>query len=504
MNHSKKVILFILLVTSIQLILSVFSKEIGAYYPYFKNVNLISDITVKEKTKIGAIETKPHSKTTLLGGFVINELDAYQKKNTLIRFNADTLTPALPKISQKLMQLAEGKKVKIRIAWFGDSQIEGDFITQNVREQLQNYFGEQKGVGYVPISCVSSDFRRTAKVFTSGDFKVDNFKKQEHGSSLFLSGYSFYSPNLEVEFRDNVKKNSAQATQKWLLYGKGDTIAVKINDSVKKFPANSEFNRVLVGSGTSSKAKFTIYAKHTPIYGVSSEPQSGIVLDNYSFRGITGVELKKINSSLLAELDKSGYYDLIVFQYGVNLLFQPNDTNYDYYYRGMRPVIKKFQNNMPNTEFLLFSCSDRAFNYDGQWKTAIGIDSLIQTQARLSYDTNIPFYNFYKSIGGNGTIVKWADSIVQLANKDYIHFNFRGAKAVSKTIFKALITDYQKAVAYKKSKQPVSQKTTVNEKETVKLKQDTQKIKIPKAPISKPKEINVTGAKTPVIKADSI
>jgi len=319
MNHSKKVILFILLVTSIQLILSVFSKEIGAYYPYFKNVNLISDITVKEKTKIGAIKTKPHSKTTVLGGFVINELDAYQKKNTLIRFNADTLAPALPKISQKLMRLAEGKKVKIRIAWFGDSQIEGDFITQNVREQLQNYFGEQKGVGYVPISCVSSDFRRTAKVFTSGDFKVDNFKKQEHGSSLFLSGYSFYSPNLEVEFRDNVKKNSAQATQKWLLYGKGDTIAVKINDSVKKFPANSEFNRVLVGSGTSSKAKFTIYAKHTPIYGVSSEPQSGIVLDNYSFRGITGVELKKINSSLLVELDKSGYYDLIVFQYGVNL-----------------------------------------------------------------------------------------------------------------------------------------------------------------------------------------
>jgi len=504
MNHSKKVILFILLVTSIQLILSVFSKEIGAYYPYFKNVNLISDIIVKEKTKKGAIKSKPHSKTAVLGGFVINELDAYQKKNTLVRFNADTLAPALPKISQKLMQLAEGKKVKIRIAWFGDSQIEGDFITQNVREQLQNYFGEQKGVGYVPISCVSSDFRRTAKVFTSGDFKVDNFKKQEHGSGLFLSGYSFYSSNLEVDFRDNVKKNSTQATQKWLLYGKGDTIVVKINDSVRKFPANSEFNRVLVGSGTSSKAKFTVYAKHTPIYGVSSEPQSGIVLDNYSFRGITGVELKKINSSLLAELDKSGYYDLIVFQYGVNLMFQPNDTNYDYYYRGMRPVIKKFQNNMPNTEFLLFSCSDRAFNYDGQWKTAIGIDSLIQTQARLSYDTNIPFYNFYKSIGGNGTIVKWADSIVQLANKDYIHFNFRGAKAVSKTIFKALISDYQKAVAYKKSKLPVSKKTTVIEKETVKLKQDTPKINTPKAPVSKPKEIKVTSPKTPLIKADSI
>jgi lysophospholipase L1-like esterase len=493
MNHSKKVILFILLVTSIQLVLSAFSKEIVAYYPYFKNVNLLSDILVKEKTFKGKIKKKQASHSASSVGSLINEFDSYQKKNTLIRFNADTLIPALPKITQKMLQLAEGKNVKIRIAWFGDSQIEGDFITQDVREQLQNYFGQQKGVGYVPISCVSSDFRRTAKVFLNGDFNVDNFKKQEHNSGLFLSGYSFFANNLEVDFRDNVKKDATQKTQKWLLYGRGDTIAVKINDSVVKLPANSEFNRVLIGSGVSSKAKFTLYAKHTPVYGVSSEPQSGIVLDNYSFRGITGVELKKISSSLLAELDKIGYYDLIVFQYGVNLLFQPNDTNYDYYYRGMRPVIKKFQNNMPNTEFILFSCSDRAFNYDGQWKTAIGIDSLIQTQARLSYDTNTPFYNFFNSIGGNGTIVKWADSIVPFANKDYIHFNYKGAKAVSKSIFKALINDYQKAVTLKKINNPVIKTAPVNVKVP-----ERNKLVAPKSPMIKPK------AEKPIIKADSI
>lgn len=144
MNHSKKVILFILLVTSIQLVLSAFSKEIVAYYPYFKNVNLLSDILVKEKTTKGEIKTKQKSQSFTAEGHLLNEFDAYQKKNTLIRFNTDTLIPALPKITQKMLQLAEGKNVKIRIAWFGDSQIEGDFITQDVREQLQNYFGQQK------------------------------------------------------------------------------------------------------------------------------------------------------------------------------------------------------------------------------------------------------------------------------------------------------------------------------------------------------------------------
>ena len=342
---------------------------------------------------------------------------------------------------------------------------------------------------------------------------MDNFKKQEHNGGLFLSGYSFYSNNLEVDFRDNVKKSSTQITQKWLLYGKGDSISVKINDSVRKYPANSEFNRILVGSGVSNKAKFTVSAKRTPIFGVSSEPQSGIVLDNYSFRGISGVELKKINSDLLAEISRSGYYDLIVFQYGVNLMFQPNDTNYDYYYRGMRPVLKKFQNNLPNTEFLLFSCSDRAFNYDGEWKTAVGIDSLIHTQARLAYDTDTPFYNFYKSIGGNGTIVKWADSTVQYANKDYVHFNFRGAKAVSKTIFKALLNDYQKAMLLKKAGKPIVVPVVVVPKpiikETIQVKKDTPKPAAPKVEVLKPKVVKEVipkevVPKPPVIKGDSI
>ena len=508
MNHSKKVITLILVVTSIHLLLSIFSKEFIGYYPYFKNVNLLSDILVKEKAKKGAVKTKKVGSSISADSLPKNEFEAYEKKDALIRFNADTLAPALPKLTQKLIALSEGKNVKIRIAWFGDSQIEGDFITQDVREQLQNYFGQQKGVGYVPISCISSDFRRTAKVFTTGDFKVDNFKKQEHNSGLFLSGYSFFSNNLDVDFRDNVKKGTTQITQKWLLYGKGDSISVKINDSVRKYPANSEFNRILLGSGVSNKAKFTVSARRTPIYGVSSEPKSGIVLDNYSFRGITGVELKKINSNLLAEISRSGYYDLIVFQYGVNLMFQPNDTNYDYYYRGMRPVLKKFQNNMPNTEFLLFSCSDRAFDYDGEWKTAVGIDSLIHTQARLAYDTDIPFYNFYKSIGGKGTIVKWADSTVQFANKDYIHFNFRGAKVVSKIIFKALMHDYQKAMLLKKGGKEivvppvVVPKTLV--KETVQVKQDTPKPATPIIKVQKTKVEKEVVPKPPVKKGDSI
>jgi lysophospholipase L1-like esterase len=450
MNHNRKVITFIIVVTSIHLILSLFSNSFIGYFPSFKNVNLISDIVVKQVDKNDFKKEEMRLvKHVSQSGSAIRDFDAYLKKGTLISFNQDTINPALKKFTDKLIALSANKKVKIRIAWFGDSQIEGDFITQDLRELLQNYFGQQKGVGYVPISSVSADFRHSAQLLTVGDITSDNFKKQQTNSNLFLSGYSFFSNDLSIDFKDNVKRKNNQITQKWLLYGKGDSISVKINDSIRKYPADKDFNRILVGSGVSNKAKFQVSSNKTPLYGMSSEPESGIILDNFSFRGITGVELKKVDSKMLQEINNSGYYDLIVFQYGVNLMFKPDDTNYDYYYRAMKNVLKKFKTNMPDTEFLMLSCSDRAFNYDGQWKTAVGIDSLINTQAKLAYNNKLAFYNFYQSIGGNGTIVKWADSTVKLANKDYVHFNFRGANAVAKIIYKALINDYNKAVKIK-------------------------------------------------------
>ena len=147
MNKSSKVITLILVVTIIQLLLSVFSSEFIDYYPFFRNVNLLSDVLMKEPSKKESHPKKNSATSFTADNLPMNDFDAYEKKGTLIRFNSDTISPALQKFNEKLIALSEGKKVKIRIAWFGDSQIEGDFITQDVREQLQSYFGQQKGVG---------------------------------------------------------------------------------------------------------------------------------------------------------------------------------------------------------------------------------------------------------------------------------------------------------------------------------------------------------------------
>ena len=409
MSGNRKVIVFSITFTLIYFGLSFFSKNISSYFPSFKNIDLFADV-INQKSIIKKSNPKQKESFIAIPKPAYSQFDNYNLSNQIINFD-NNQEVVLTKLSQKLFDLSQNKKVKIRIAWLGDSQIEGDLITKDIRGMLQELFGNQKGVGFLPINCVSSDLRSTSFTKINGSYTDYNFKKQPN-KNLFFSGYSYFSPNLNITFKDRTKKDSNQVTEKWLLFGKGDSIEVTQNGNSKKYAANNDFNKILLNKSSSNTVSFDAKFSSTPVYGVSFEPESGIVLDNFSFRGITGVELKSLKNDLLKSMDNQNYYDLIVIQYGVNMMFRANDTNYDYYYKIMDPVLKKLKKQMPNTEFLIFSCSDRAFKYDNEWKSAIGIDSLIKVQARLAYDNKVPFYNLFSSMGGKEVMKKDRKSVV--------------------------------------------------------------------------------------------
>ncbi|MEZ5067654.1 MAG: hypothetical protein R2847_03850 [Bacteroidia bacterium] len=75
-----------------------------------------------------------------------------------------------------LKNLSKGKQ-KIRVAWFGDSMIEGDLVTQDFRKLMQKQFGGN-GVGYVPVTSPVAQFRQTIRQTFSDDWTVYNFIKR--------------------------------------------------------------------------------------------------------------------------------------------------------------------------------------------------------------------------------------------------------------------------------------------------------------------------------------
>lgn len=443
MNSNRRVLLFVLSSVTLYLLFSFSAYLTGFNWLPFQRVNLVADIIASPPETPKQDSTATHTPSPAPGEGIV-DFNLYQQGHRITRFRRDSLQPALPSFVKALHELKRGKKRKIRVAYFGDSMIEGDLMTQTIREMLQKRFGG-RGVGFVPVTSIVAQFRQTARATYSNGWDDESFKTRSGGGRLYLSGHLFRGDNEWVEIYDQTTGDSSTVIEKSLLCGQAThNIGLLVNGQPLSVSAPDLLNRVVLARDGNPGIRVQVSQSRLPVYGISFESPSGIIVDNFSFRGITGVELARIDSSFLRAIEEENPYDLIVFQYGVNLLFRPKDRDFSWYGRALRPVLQKFRNCFPETEIVIVSTADRAFRYNGEYRSALGIDSLIKVQAQLAFETGSHFYNQYETMGGPNSIVDWASRQPSLANRDYVHPNHRGAELLGRFFVEAIIREYDK------------------------------------------------------------
>ena len=441
MNSNRRVVQFVTGSVCIYLLLSLAGSLVNIKWMPFRRINLVSDVMSGQQIPLTL--TLADSTTVVVEVKPDKNFDLYLKPKFITSFSADQSKPSMNNFMQDLKDLKNGKKKKVRIAYFGDSMIEGDLLTQTLRQLLQQTFGGS-GVGYVPITSQVSKFRQTVTHNYSGGWNDENFKNAKTGK-LYLSGHLFRSDGDWVQMIDQTVTDSSATIEKSLLCGNADgQINITVNNYNRTISAPAIFNRIPLVNDLNKAIKLTIDDSRLPVYGVSFESQSGIIVDNFSFRGITGIEYAKIDAAFLDAIAENNPYDLIVFQYGVNLLFRPNDRNFNWYAKSMLPIVQKLRKSFPTADFLVVSTADRAFRYGGEYRSAVGIDSLIKIQATIAYETGSSFYNQFASMGGTNSIVDWAKRNPSLANKDYVHPNHRGAEILARYLYEAMMNEYNK------------------------------------------------------------
>lgn len=450
MKPIKRVFIFVTICFLVYLAGSVIAQITGYDIPPFNRVNLISDIVGSSDSAAIAEGKKGNTSSgETVPATAGRKFEMYMKAGAINNFSADTQSVALIGFSQKLADLKAGKRKKVRIAFLGDSMIEGDLMSQTLRQLLQAAFGGS-GVGFVPITSPVAGFRQTATATFSKNWTDDNFKNNQSGK-LYLSGHSFSNSDGWVQIRDNTITTPGTNIEKSLLCGyTAAPVTVNYNSAPFTVNANQPVNRIVLGNDAGTSAKLGVTNKELPVYGISFESETGIFVDNFSFRGISGVEYGKIAPDFMQQIQEANPYDLIIFQYGVNVLFQPNNKNFDWYAKSLLPVVEKFRKVFTDADFLMVSTADRAFRYNGVYQSAVGIDSLIKTQAEIAFQTQSGFYNQFETMGGKNSIVDWANRKPSLANKDYVHPNHNGAPVLAEYLYKALIKDYEKLNIEKK------------------------------------------------------
>lgn len=446
MNSTKRVFLFVVLSTLLLLLLSLAGIFFSWSFTPLQRINLVADVfpgtnntEPTDSSEAVALDTTTNHKQNFKTNF-----ELYTEAGSITNFNADTSAVTMQQLVKELHQLKQNKKGKIRIAYFGDSMIESDLITQTLRKLLQQYFGGQ-GVGYIPISTQTYKLRQTVVHDIGGSWKSTNMKNAADKKYMYLSGYTFNTPNGWIQVTDKTITDTTVATEKILLCGYSEKpVTISVNGSPFVVKADKLFNRIVLATDNSNKVTVNITDAGLPVYGIAFEPTAGVVVDNFSFRGTSGELLKPLDSTFLTTINQQNPYNIMVFQYGVNVMFRPNDKKFTWYKNIFEPVVKKFTNCFPQTGIIISSTADRAFRYADGNKTAVGIDSLIKLQAAIAFETGSMFYNLYKTMGGPQTIVKWADAKPPLANKDYVHPNHAGAAILGEHFFNAVRKEYDK------------------------------------------------------------
>ncbi len=451
-NRHSQPFIIVFSVAVVLAILSNFNTEFHLFGFYTKQIEPFSAIMSAGKYRLVPLPSKVVNDSIIskdVGDYAIRKIDS----SNIYDFEYDS-TSALAHFFQSLNETQKHKH-KTRIAYFGDSMIEGDLISQDLRACLQDKFGGD-GVGYVPITSIVSGFRTSVVHSFDGWTTHHLLENRANDYEVGISGYSFIPSIIgTMDKHDTITEswvNYAGVNKKHLnkfyttklLYGKsGGENYVAINGSSYKLSDTKEVNQLVINNG---KAYSYIHAKFQckssmAIFGISFESDSGVFVDNFSFRGNSGLPIQKVAPVIYSQTNDCLGYDLIVLEYGLNAV-DPAITDFSWYEHGMNSVIKHIQTSFPKASILLISVGDKSYRKNGVYQTDPSVPILVKTQKKMAKDNKVAFWSLYDAMGGIGSMVKWVEGDTVFANKDYTHFNFKGAQKVGKLLYSKLISEY--------------------------------------------------------------
>lgn len=381
-------------------------------------------VTVVHDT-LKTIVAMPHPETLVEDGVVL--IEDYSPESSALR----SLKQAL----------SEAGSRNVRIAMVGDSYIEGDILAQDIRHGLQNLYGG-RGVGYVPAFTNFPGFRGSVSQ-TCKHWKESEIRKMAQDDPLrtILGTYHEAEDGATVRLKGTKKPALVDSWQRSrIIYQskQSGTLSVKFADSdttlTYEVTPSSGIQCISVDIPTSDVA-FKFNAPGTKVLGIWLESPTGIVLDDISLRGNSGVSHRTLNAITTAALRRDVDYDLIILEFGMNAL-SAAQKDYTAYARGMEAVIDNLRTLYPKAQILVMGVGDRGARVGTSLGSMATVKALVDAQRNMAARTGVMFYDTRAAMGGEGSAVKWNER--RLVNSDYVHLNHAGGAALGKIFIESL------------------------------------------------------------------
>ena len=355
---------------------------------------------------------------------------------------------ALDSFFLALDSLKQTDNTSIRILHYGDSQIEGDRISGCLRKQLQKTFGGH-GQGEIPMYSLS---QIKGVIYNySSDWEFHSIIQPQTGYNRYgtmmssikaladsaVTELNFPSPTdceLTIYFSSPDKESRLKISdrQKDLLEINIPQTASLQQESIR-LTAQSRYLRIEADAGTE-------------LYGMDLSDGNGLYLDNISLRGSSGWGIRQCNKTILETMANDLHVRLVIMQFGVNAIPQKENKiikDYTFYKTEFAKQLKYLHETLPDAAIIVVGVSDRSIRQGDNYITNPNVFKLRQAQKEAALENGCIFWDLFEAMGGENSMPAWVLRDEPLANKDFIHFNNKGAEYVATMFLNALRKEYK-------------------------------------------------------------
>lgn len=357
----------------------------------------------------------------------------------------------------------------IRIVHYGDSQIEGDRVSEYLRYRFQKRFGGC-GIGMVPTTEIKN-IRSTMQHANSPNFvRYEVFGAAKKASLHRDYGYLGSYHKFAYQSPDSIKEGKAKWVAGTLNYKKHymktykqflqvEKIQIAYRNRFAPLVIKGSLNKnIAISDSLGLHPNFALWEMKNPvtfnqldlalksngdpeIYGVSFDCNKGIALDNAPFRGSSGTEFIGISRQMYSQQIKKMNVKFMIVQFGVNVIPYVREE-YSYYRKRLVKQLRYLKSLSPDVDIIVIGPSDMGRKKGEEFESYPNVPALRDAMREAAFESGCAFWDLYSAMGGRGAILAWVDSKPAYANPDYTHFTRRGAKLVGELFFNALMKSY--------------------------------------------------------------
>jgi len=351
---------------------------------------------------------------------------------------------------------ADKRELPVRVLHYGDSQIEMDRISQDLRDGLQERFGGS-GTGFFPA--VSNVPSATIYKSANGGFAQYTMYGDSTTSRAGHNRYGILSQVVQLtgggtlSIRASKSKYALERAKEFssigILYGrasKGFSVKVVSDTLTPRVVTETSENGVVFQTWHFSKPvqRATLNIKGSAeIYGICADGEGGVAVDNVPLRGSSGTLFNRISKPLMEESLSLTDTRLIILQFGGNYMPMIRSKRViEQYQAQMAKQIQYFHEVAPEARILFIGPSDMGKSVNGRIVTWPRLPELVDSLKSTALANDAAYWDLYRMMGGENSMGQWVKHKPPYAGPDYIHFTPAGARQVGEALTKSLLTYY--------------------------------------------------------------